>query len=211
LRADALTGRPPTGGPLTGGPLTIACVGTLHEVKGQTHLVEAAGELVRRGVDLRLRFVGDGPDRAELERLAAALGLGERVEFLGQRTRAEVVALLGDADVLVAPSVPTAEGKREGLPVVLIEAMAAGVPVVASHLSGIPELVEDGVTGLTVTPGDSTALADAIGRLAADPALRSRLAEAGRARVAADFDLDTNARRLIGLFAASQAGRGAGA
>jgi glycosyltransferase involved in cell wall biosynthesis len=121
------------------------------------------------------------------------------------------VALLGDADILVAPSVPTAEGKREGLPVVLIEAMAAGVPVVASHLSGIPELVEDGVTGLTVTPGDSTALADAIGRLAADPDLRSRLAEAGRARVAADFDLDTNARRLIELFAASQAGRGSGA
>ncbi|HET9435570.1 MAG TPA: glycosyltransferase family 4 protein [Candidatus Limnocylindrales bacterium] len=197
--------------PPPGGPLTIACVGTLHEVKGQTHLVEAAAELVRRGVDLRVRFVGDGPDRAELERLAAALGLGERVEFLGQRARAEVVALLGGADILVAPSVPTAQGKREGLPVVLIEAMAAGVPVVASHLSGIPELVEDGVTGLTVTPGDSTALADAIGRLAADPALRSRLADAGRARVAADFDLDTNARRLIGLFAASQAGRGAGA
>ncbi|HSL34693.1 MAG TPA: glycosyltransferase family 4 protein [Candidatus Limnocylindrales bacterium] len=193
------------------GPLTIACVGTLHEVKGQTHLVEAAGELVRRGVDLRVRFVGDGPDRAELERLAAALLLGERVEFLGQRTRAEVVGLLGNADILVAPSVPTAEGKREGLPVVLIEAMAAGVPVVASHLSGIPELVEDGVTGLTVTPGDSTALADAIGRLAADPVLRSRLAEAGRARVTAEFDLDTNARRLIELFAASQAGQGSGA
>jgi colanic acid/amylovoran biosynthesis glycosyltransferase len=180
--------------------LNVICVGTLHEVKGQRYLIEAAAELVRRGVDARLRFIGDGPDRPALERRAAELGLEHRVEFLGLRKRAEVVGLLGEADLLVAPSVPTAAGKREGLPVVLIEAMAAGVPVVASHLSGIPELVENDVTGLTVPPGDATALADAIGRLAADPALRDRLACAGRARVEAEFDLDRNARRLIGLF-----------
>ena len=105
----------------------------------------------------------------------------------------------------MAPSVPTAAGKREGLPVVLIEAMAAGVPVVASHLSGIPELVENDVTGLTVPPADAIALADAIERLAADPALRDRLACAGRARVEAEFDLDRNARRLIGLFGGAAA------
>ncbi len=185
--------------------LNVICVGTLHEVKGQRYLIEAAGELVRRGVDVGLRFVGDGPDRPALESRAAELGLAERVEFLGLRKRAEVVALLANADLLVAPSVPTAGGKREGLPVVLIEAMAAGVPVVASHLSGIPELVENEVTGLTVPPGDATALADAIERLAADPALRDRLACAGRARVEAEFDLDRNARRLIGLFEGAMA------
>jgi glycosyltransferase involved in cell wall biosynthesis len=187
-------------GPDRGGRLTVTCVGTMHEVKGQRHLIEAGAELVRRGVDVGLRFIGDGPDRPALERLGTELGLGDRIEFLGLRKRAEVVALLGESDILVAPSVPTAGGKREGLPVVLIEAMAAGVPVVASHLSGIPELVENDVTGLTVPPGDSGAIADAIAGLAADPALRTRLAEAGRARVAADFDLDRSARRLISLF-----------
>jgi glycosyltransferase involved in cell wall biosynthesis len=83
--------------------------------------------------------------------------------------------------------------------------MAAGVPVVASHLSGIPELVENGVTGLTVPPTDSLALANAIAMLARDPALGARLAEAGRTRVTADFDLDRNARRLISLFRESMA------
>ncbi len=185
--------------------LNIVCVGTLHEVKGQRHLIEAVAELVRRGVDVGLRFIGDGPDRPALEGRAAELGLAGRVEFLGLRKRAEVVALLGDADLLVAPSVPTAAGKREGLPVVLIEAMAAGVPVVASHLSGIPELVENDVTGLTVPPADAIALADAIERLAAEPALRERLACAGRARVEAEFDLARNARRLIGLFGGAAA------
>ena len=100
---------------------------------------------------------------------------------------------------------PTAAGKREGLPVVLIEALAAGVPAVASDLSGIPELVETDVTGILVPPGDAEAIADALERLARDPALRARLAAGGRARVAAEFDLDTNARRLIDRFRASAA------
>ena len=151
-------------------------------------------------MDVQVAFVGDGPDRGRLEQQVADLGLGDRVAFLGQRPRAQVIERLAATDVLVAPSVPTAGGKREGLPVVLIEALAAGVPVVASHLSGIPELVETDVTGITVPPGDSVAIADALERLAHDPVLRARLAEAGRARVAAEFDLDTNARRLIALF-----------
>ena len=188
-----------------GGRLAITCIGTLHEVKGQRYLIDAAAELVRRNVDVGIRFVGDGPDRQALEDRARSLGIADRIDFLGLRTRTEVVALLGEADILVAPSVPTAAGKREGLPVVLIEAMAAGVPVVASHLSGIPELVENEVTGLTVPPGDSTAIADAIARLAADPALGRRLSAAGRARVAGEFDLDRNARKLISRFAAARA------
>ena len=181
-------------------PLQLLCVGTLHEVKGQAHLLDAVAELGRQGVPVCLRLVGDGPDRPALETRAARLGITERVEFLGQRTRSEVVQLLAASDVLVAPSVPTSGGKREGLPVVIIEALASGIPVVASHLSGIPELVETDITGITVPPGDASAIADALRRLAADPALRRRLGRAGRARVEADYDLDANARRLIGLF-----------
>jgi colanic acid/amylovoran biosynthesis glycosyltransferase len=185
--------------------LQVTCVGTLHEVKGQRHLIDAAALLVERGVDLEITFVGDGPDRADLEARVAELGLGTRVTFAGQRRRAEVLDRLAATDVLVAPSVPTAEGKREGLPVVLIEALAAGVPAVASDLSGIPELVETDVTGILVPPGDAPAIADALERLALDPALRARLAAGGRARVAAEFDLDANARRLIERFRASAA------
>ena len=187
------------GGP-DGEPARILCIGTLHEVKGQRHLIAAARILAARGTPFVLSFVGDGPDRAELEALAASVPAAGRVEFLGQQTRDRIVELLGTADLLVAPSVPTAEGKREGIPVVLIEAMASGVAVVASHLSGIPELVEDGVTGLTVPPGDEAGLAAAIGGLLADPGRRAELAAAGRRKVETDFDLDTNAARLVGMF-----------
>jgi glycosyltransferase involved in cell wall biosynthesis len=192
-------------GPAAGGPPRtprVLCIGTLHEVKGQRHLIAAARILAAQGRAFELSFVGDGPDRAELEALAAEVPPAGPVLFLGQLTRDRIVELLADADLLVAPSVPTAAGKREGIPVVLIEAMASGVAVVASHLSGIPELVEDGVTGLTVGPGDAAGLASAIGALLDDPGRRAALAAAGRRRVETGFDLDRNATRLVGMFRA---------
>jgi colanic acid/amylovoran biosynthesis glycosyltransferase len=184
----------------TGRPLTIACIGTLHEVKGQRHLVEACRLLTVRGVDLRCHLVGSGPDERALRRQVAKAGLAGRVHLDGRRTTAEVAELLRAADVLVAPSVPTPRGKREGIPVVLMEAMSSGLPVVASDLSGIPELVEDGSTGLLVAPGDAEGLAGALRLLASEPALASRLAAAGRAKVQAEFDVHRSARRLVELF-----------
>jgi glycosyltransferase involved in cell wall biosynthesis len=178
-------------------PLAILSIGTLHEVKGQTHLVEACRRLAADGVPFRCTVVGEGPDRPALERQVAAAGLTRQVEFLGQRTREEIAALIGSSDVLVAPSVPTRGGKREGIPVVLMEAMSAGLPVVASALSGIPELVVDGSSGLTVPPGDAAAIAAALRRLHDDPELRARLGVAARERVLAEFDVDRNAARLV--------------
>jgi glycosyltransferase involved in cell wall biosynthesis len=191
----------------TDGPLRIIAVGTLHEVKGQVHLVEACRRLADRGVDFTCRFIGDGPDRAALEGRVTEHGLAARVTFAGRLTSDAVAAALGEADVLAAPSVPTRGGKREGIPVVLMEAMATGLPVVASRLSGIPELVTDGVDGLLVAPGDAAALADALARLAADPRLRARLGTAGRERVMRDFDVDHNAASLAARIRASLAGR----
>ncbi len=185
------------------GPLRIVAVGTLHEVKGQAHLIDACQLLVERGVDVTCRFIGDGPDRDALSARIAEHGLAGRVTLAGRMTSDAVAAELADADVLAAPSVPTRGGKREGIPVVLMEAMAAGLPVVASRLSGIPELVTDGVDGLLVAPGDAVALADALARLAADPALRARLGAAGRATVLREFDVDRNAAQLAARFAAS--------
>jgi glycosyltransferase involved in cell wall biosynthesis len=189
--------RPPRDG---GGPLRILCVGTLHEVKGQAQLVEACRLLTEAGLDLRCRLVGHGPDRALLARRIAAAGLAGRVVLVGPRTRPQVAAELRATDVLVAPSVPTRRGKREGIPVVLMEAMSSGVPVVASALSGIPELVEDGVGGLLVPAGDAQALAGALRRLHGDPALAARLGRAGRARVEREFDLDRSAAELARRF-----------
>ena len=183
-----------------GAPLRLVCVGTLHEVKGQAVLIEACRLLALRGIAFRCDLVGDGPDRDDLLRQARAAGLEQRVRFLGALTREEVAARLRDSDVAVVPSVPTRDGRREGLPVALMEAAATGRPVVASRLSGIPEAIEHGAQGLLVPPGDAPGLADAIATLAADPQLRERLGAAARERMLREFDLATNARLLAARF-----------
>lgn len=180
--------------------LRILCVGTLHEVKGQAHLIEACRRLKERGLEFRCRFIGSGPDRHRLEEQTAAAGLESDVEFLGPRTHDEVARLLCEADVVAAPSVPTSDGRREGIPVALMEAMAAGVPVVASRLSGIPELVRHDQTGLLISPRDTEALADALERLAREPDLRHQLAAEARRFVESDFNLASNAAELAALF-----------
>lgn len=189
------------------GRFNILCVGTLHEVKGQAYLIDACRSLSESGVDFTCRFVGEGKDRSMLERRIAAAGLEGRIRLLGQRARGEVLELLRSADVLVTPSVPTKQGKREGIPVVLMEALATGIPVVASDISGIPELVEDGRTGLLVPPRDSAALGHALLRLHGDEALRRQLGRAGRQKVEREFDAYANAGRLASEIARRRARR----
>ena len=182
------------------GVFRATCVGTLHEVKGQAHLLEAIRIVRTRGHDVEVSFVGDGPDRSALEAQARDLGIDDAVHFLGPLTQPEVRRVLEESDVLMAPSVPSADGRREGLPVVVLEAMSVGVPVVASRLSGIPEAVVDGRTGLLVDPGDVAGLAAAIRRLESDPVLAGRLVVAAHRFVTEEFDIDESARRLVGLF-----------
>lgn len=183
------------------GRLRVVCIGRMEEVKGQRHLLDACALAVASGLDLDCDLVGDGPDRRALQTHAATAGLGDRVHFRGPLPMPEVLRALRRADVLVLPSVPTRSGKREGIPVVLMEAMSCERPVVASRLSGIPELVDDGVNGFLVEPGDVEGIATALKRLAADPSLRERMGAAGRARVLRDHDVDANAARLVALFA----------
>jgi glycosyltransferase involved in cell wall biosynthesis len=186
----------PTERPQRASTLNILCVGTLYEVKGQTYLIDACRLLKERGIDFACQLVGDGPEREKLAAQIARDGLGEQVHMLGRRTRDEIAALLAQADVVVTPSVPTRQGQREGIPVVLMEAMGSGVPVIASGMSGIPELVEDEHSGLLIPPRDAQALADSLQRLYEDPSLRQRLARAGREKVEREFDLNTNATTL---------------
>ncbi|MEK7727849.1 MAG: glycosyltransferase, partial [candidate division KSB1 bacterium] len=122
--------------------LRIICVASFEEVKGHKHLVEACRLLHERGVEFVCDLIGDGPRRAAITAQIAAANLKERVIVHGSMKRNEVVRMLTAADVKVLASVPTAEGKREGVPVVLMEAMACGLPVISSKLSGIPELVD---------------------------------------------------------------------
>jgi glycosyltransferase involved in cell wall biosynthesis len=180
--------------------LKIICIGTLHEVKGQIYLLEACSHLNQLGIPFSCYFIGSGPDEDSLKAQTAAWGLENKVHFLGRKTRNEVVKLIQEADVLVAPSVPSKDGRREGIPVVLMEAMACGLPVVASRLSGIPELVQDGRSGILFPPGNPQALADALVRLYHEPETRHELGAAGRAVILESFDLRTNASQLVRHF-----------
>jgi glycosyltransferase involved in cell wall biosynthesis len=177
-------------------PFAVLCIGTLHEVKGQAVLIEACRVLSGRGINVVCHFVGDGPDRSMLAESATKAGISDKVYFHGRQKQEKIAQLLQNADVLVAPSVPTSDGRREGIPVVLMEAMSSGVPVIASNLSGIPELVLDEQTGLLFPPGDATALANAIERYYHDAALRKRLGQLGREKVVGEFDLYKNAAKL---------------
>ena len=178
--------------------LRIACVASFEEVKGHRFLIQACRLLADRGVDVHVDLAGGGPLRRDIERLIAELDLEARVTVHGPVARPEVGRILAAADVAVLASHPTRSGKREGIPVALMEAMMSGLPVVASALSGIPELVEDERTGFLVTPGDPEALAERLERLAGDPELRRRLGAAARAKVATEFDIHEGARLLLG-------------
>lgn len=182
-------------------PFRIICVASYEEVKGHKYLVEACGRLRERGIDFVCDLIGDGPVRGQVAKQIADANLQDKVIIHGSRKRQEVADMVRAADVKVLASVPTAEGKREGIPVVIMEAMASGLPVISSQLSGIPELVENGRTGILVAPGDTEALAAALQKLYENPALRYRMGQAGREKVLREFNMKINVAALTDLFA----------
>ena len=171
--------------------------GRFVEKKGVGFLIEAMRQLETEGKDVRLKLVGDGPIAGELKRAAADL---RNVEFLGWRPNQELCRWMRGALAVCVPSVETAEGDAEGLPNVVLEAMAAGAPVIATHHAGIGEAVEDGRTGLLVPPGDSVALATALRRLVDEP--ETARAMGGKARRVAleKFDAMAQSRRLESIL-----------
>lgn len=161
-------------------PGRILSVGRLIPKKGLDVLVRACGELERRSVPFELRIIGGGPLREALLALAVEEGIADRVQLLGSTPQSEVVAELADAELFALAPVVMANGDRDGIPNVLLEAMAAAVPVVASAISGIPEVVIDGMNGRLVPPGDPNRLAQVLMELLADPSQRAQLGAGGR-------------------------------
>lgn len=183
----------------------ILSVAQLAPYKGLQHLIEAASILRQRLPGVSVTIVGEGPERGNLEAQRDRLGLDGTVRLAGAVPAEQIPGFLGDADVFVLPSVVEANGDMDGIPVALMEAMAADLPVVTSRLGGIPELVRDQDTGLLTEPGDAAGLAAAVERLWKEPDLAARLARSGRDWVREEFDMDVNARRLLTLFERSVA------
>jgi glycosyltransferase involved in cell wall biosynthesis len=178
----------------------ILSVGRLVPKKGFHDLVDAFALIDKKGLRFRADVYGGGPLRDELEARAGRLGLEGRLTFHGARLQDEILAAYRRAAVFVLAPIVTDDGDRDGIPNVLVEAMASGVPVVATRISGIPELITDGIDGLLVNEHDPATLAGAIERVLLDSDLAARLGKAGRRRVERDFDLVANTRRLGALF-----------
>jgi glycosyltransferase involved in cell wall biosynthesis len=182
-------------------PLLFA-VGQLREKKGFSYLLEACRMLLDRGVEFDCSIVGEGPVRNALETKITELSLQHRVSLLGSLPHKLVIEGYSEATIFVLPCVTATDGDRDGIPNVILEAMAMGLPIVSTRHSGIPEAVEHGRTGLLVPPRDSAALADALAQLIADEELRERLGRYGRRRVVEAFDVEANVTKLLAEFIA---------
>ena len=186
--------------PCSGTPGRIVAAGRLVEKKGFDVLVDACALLRDRGVSFECRIVGSGEEEESLRTRIQGVGLEGVVQMTGPLPRTGVIREMRGASVFAAPCVEGSDGNRDGLPTVLLEAMALGIPCVSTRVTGIPELVEDGVTGLLLDPRDTVGLADALQRLLPAPREAAALVHAARRRIEEDFDIHRNAARIRDLF-----------
>jgi glycosyltransferase involved in cell wall biosynthesis len=182
------------------GPIRILSIGRLVEKKGHQILIEACKLLVERGVAFCCQIVGSGPLHRELQAQIQRHELQKQVRLCGALDHEQVLQLHQSSDVFVLAAVVAQSGDQDGMPYVLIEAMACGLPVVTTPIAGIPDLVSDGENGLLVGQRDPSKLADALARLAADRELRCRLGRNARQTVLKDFEIRCTTDRLAGLF-----------
>ncbi|MGZ5431370.1 MAG: glycosyltransferase, partial [Thermoanaerobaculia bacterium] len=195
LYADALARSQPRNG-----RIRLLSVAALTPSHGFPFLVDACARLAKTGLDFECDIVGEGPLRATTERWIARQGLAERIHLVGTKPQHELARLMAATDIFVLPSIIATDGKMDGIPISLMEAMAAGKPVIASSISGIPELVQEGVSGLLVDSAHTGRLAEAVQLLAVDRGLAERLAREGQSRVRNHFNVRSSAVALIALF-----------
>lgn len=172
----------------------LLCVGRLCNAKGQGVLIQAAKILKERKVDFNIQLVGDGPDRKSLEQFSAENQLSDQIQFVGKVNHDQVQVLQREADIFVIPSF------AEGIPIVLMEAMASGTPCVTTHITGIPELFTNGQDGLLVRAGNAMMLADALEQLINDADLRTRIANAALITIKEKWSIHDSNERLASLF-----------
>jgi colanic acid/amylovoran biosynthesis glycosyltransferase len=188
-----------------GNPPEVLSVAALREKKGHHVLIRAAAGLRDRGFDFRLTIVGEGPERGRLEGLVREFDLGARVRLVGAESPDRVRERLGAADLFVLACTTAANGDLDGIPISLMEAMATGVPVVSTRLSGVPELIGDGEEGRLAEPDDPDGLADAMTALLGNPARAAAMVERARAKVETEYELGASVARLAAEFRAVMA------
>ncbi|HOX24382.1 MAG TPA: glycosyltransferase family 4 protein [Candidatus Krumholzibacteria bacterium] len=187
-------------GPSDDEPPLVLAVGRLVDYKGFRYLLDACGLLRDQGCRFRCRLVGSGPEEAALRRRRDALGLAEVVELVGVVPHGEMAGEFARAAVFVLPCCRGAGGEMDGIPVAMMEAMARGLPVVSTRISGVPELVDDGANGLLVAPEDAAGLASALARVLTDRDLRRRLGGTARQTIVARYDVESNTAALARLL-----------
>ncbi|OHB73465.1 MAG: hypothetical protein A2W17_06020 [Planctomycetes bacterium RBG_16_41_13] len=178
----------------------IITIARFVEKKGIRYGIEAVGRIADKRPDLEYRIIGDGPLRDELESYVDKLNIRERVQMLGWKSQEEILRCMMDSDILLAPSVTSKDGDQEGIPVVLMEAMAMGIPVVSTYHSGIPELVQDGVTGFLAPEGDVTALAEKLMYCMEHRELWPSIRKEGYEKILENYNIHKLNSRLADIF-----------
>lgn len=190
----------------TDGPVRLLTIARLVEIKGIEYGIQAVVNALKKGQDLQYKIAGDGPLRKSLESLIEKLGVGDKIKLLGWQDQEDVIELLRNADILLAPSVTGRDGNQEGIPVVLMEALAQGIPVVTTYHSGIPELVRDGESGFLVPERDADALAEKIEYLIKHPEAWFEMGRKGRRYIEEHYNIDKLNDQLVEIYRQLQAG-----
>lgn len=174
---------------MNGKQISILSVARLVEKKGLRYAIEAVSKIMNKYRNVIYRIAGDGPLRKELDGFIRELNAEDRIKILGWKSQDEIIKLMDNAHIYLAPSITASDGGKEGIPVAIMEAMAQGIPVLSTFHSGIPELIEDGKSGLLVPEGDANALALKLDYLLSNPQVWQALSLAGRTRIKEDFDI----------------------
>ncbi len=188
-------------------PNHILAVGRLVPKKGFGNLLDACRLLKDRGISFHCLIAGDGHEAEQLHRRQQELDLVNEVEFLGPKRQNEIIKLMHKSTILCLPCTIDADGNRDALPTVILEAMACGLPVVSTNLSGIPEMIDSGIDGSLVEPDDPVSLSDQLARLLSSEKLRKKLADGGLKKVASKFNLKTNVGSLLNLYLEKNEGK----